>query len=69
MTFSELRDSAHKSINDRPDDVDLISHNYSLALIQLDVPPTIFQACVEELFRRWEYSLSNRIQKKIKSEE
>lgn len=52
MTFSEMRDQAHRLIHDKPDELEMIASNYAKALWVAKVPAITFEACMMELFRR-----------------
>lgn len=56
ITFSEARERAHRAVHDRPDDIDLIMHNYGVVLFRMQVPYHTLEACILELFKRWELS-------------
>lgn len=57
MTFTELRDSAHSQLADRPDEAEVIASRYTQALFIFSpaIPPSIIEACLLEFWMRFRY--------------
>jgi hypothetical protein len=64
MDYMTVRRRAFLAIQERPQDVDLISHNFRVALVRLGVSGTMLAANIEELNRRWEYAMTERKSRK-----
>lgn len=59
-----VRKRAWKEIEKHPENLDSISHNLSVALMQLGVPSPAWVATMDELHRRWEFSIMKKDRKR-----
>lgn len=69
LDYIEVREIFFRLVNDRPEDIDLISHNCAAVLIKGTAWPKEFtpeqigisvQSCLDELNRRWEWAVAAR---------
>lgn len=69
LSYNEVRERFFKLVNDRPDDIDLISHNCAAVLMKGTAWPEKFtpeqigvaiESCLMELNMRWELARNRR---------
>lgn len=56
IDYATLRERAFKEVAAHPENIDAISHNLAVAMMQLEVPATTWMSTMDELNRRWEHA-------------